>query len=71
MAEYRMHLMLCAGNGCISNRSLRIEEALEKELKKHNLEKEIIIVRTGCNGFCAQGPIMVVHPGEIFYQMLT
>ncbi len=71
MAEYRMHLMLCAGTGCVSNRSLKIEESLEKELKKHKLEEEILIVRTGCNGFCAQGPIMVAHPGEIFYQMLT
>ncbi|MEE9191474.1 MAG: NAD(P)H-dependent oxidoreductase subunit E, partial [Candidatus Aerophobetes bacterium] len=71
MAEYRMHLMLCAGTGCVSNRSLKIEESLEKELKKHKLEEEILIVRTGCNGFCAQGPIMVAHPGQIFYQMLT
>ncbi len=71
MAEYRMHLMVCAGTGCISNGSLKIKEALEKELKKHNLEDEILIVMTGCNGFCAQGPIMVVHPDGIFYQMLT
>ena len=71
MAKHRMHLMLCAGTGCVSNKSLKIREALEKELKKHKLEKEILTVMTGCNGFCAQGPIMVVHPDEIFYQMLT
>ncbi|MEE9192859.1 MAG: NADH-quinone oxidoreductase subunit NuoF [Candidatus Aerophobetes bacterium] len=71
MAEYRMHLMLCAGTGCVSNRSLKIKEALEKELRKHDLEDEILIVMTECNGFCAQGPIMVVHPDGIFYQMLT
>jgi len=71
MAKHRMHLMLCAGTGCVSNKSLKIREALEKELKKHKLEEEILTVMTGCNGFCAQGPIMVVHPDEIFYQMLT
>ncbi|UCG93745.1 MAG: NADH-quinone oxidoreductase subunit NuoF [Candidatus Aerophobus sp.] len=71
MAEYRMHLMLCAGTGCVSNRSLRINEVLEKELEKQKLEDEILIVLTGCNGFCAQGPIMVVHPDGIFYQLLT
>ena len=71
MAEYRMHLMLCAGTGCVSNGSLKVKEALEKELKKHNLEDEILTVMTGCNGFCALGPIMVVHPDGIFYQMLT
>ncbi|TET27242.1 (2Fe-2S) ferredoxin domain-containing protein, partial [Candidatus Aerophobetes bacterium] len=68
MAKHRMHLMLCAGTGCVSNKSLKIREALEKELKKHKLEEEILTVMTGCNGFCAQGPIMVVHPDEIFYQ---
>ena len=71
MAKYRMHLMLCAGTGCVSNKSIKISEVLEKELKKHKLEQEILVVLTGCNGFCAQGPIMVVHPDGIFYQMLT
>ena len=71
MAEHRMHLTLCAGTGCVSNGSLRIKETLEKELKKHNLEDKIPIVMTGCNGLCAEGPIMVVHPDGIFYQMLT
>ncbi|TET44334.1 NADH-quinone oxidoreductase subunit NuoF [Candidatus Aerophobetes bacterium] len=71
MAKYRMHLMLCAGTGCVSNKSIKISEVLEKELKKHKLEEEILVVLTGCNGFCAQGPIMVVHPDGIFYQMLT
>ena len=71
MAKHRMHLMLCAGTGCVSNKSLKIREVLEKELKKYKLEEEILIVMTGCNGFCAQGPIMVVHPDGIFYQMLT
>lgn len=71
MARYRTNLMLCAGTGCVSNKSLRIREVLEKELKKHRLEEEILIVMTGCNGFCAQGPILVVRPEEIFYQMLT
>ncbi|MFQ5867361.1 MAG: NADH-quinone oxidoreductase subunit NuoF [bacterium] len=68
---YRTHLMVCAGTGCVSNKSFKIKEALEVEIKKHNLQDEIQIVMTGCNGFCAQGPIMVVQPEGIFYQMLT
>jgi NADH:ubiquinone oxidoreductase subunit F (NADH-binding)/(2Fe-2S) ferredoxin len=63
--------MVCAGTGCVSNHSLEIREALERELKKNNLEDEISIVLTGCNGFCANGAIMVVQPEGIFYQMLT
>jgi (2Fe-2S) ferredoxin len=65
-----MNLMVCAGTGCVSNHSLEIREALEKELKNHNLQDEISIVLTGCNGFCANGPILVVQPEGIFYQML-
>ena len=70
MPDYRMHLMLCAGTGCVSNKSLKVKEALQKELQKHKLEDEILIVMTGCNGFCAQGPILVVQPDGIFYQMI-
>lgn len=68
---YRAHLMVCAGTGCVSNRSYKIKDALEQELKKRGLDNEILVVATGCNGFCANGPIMVVWPEGIFYQKLT
>ena len=71
MKTYRTHLMLCAGTGCVSNNSFKIKEALENEIKKHGLQDEILAVMTGCNGFCAVGPIMVVKPDGIFYQNLT
>jgi NADH:ubiquinone oxidoreductase subunit F (NADH-binding)/(2Fe-2S) ferredoxin/NAD-dependent dihydropyrimidine dehydrogenase PreA subunit len=68
---YRLHLMVCAGTGCVSNHSYEIKAALENEIKKHGLEKEIVVVPTGCNGFCERGPILVVQPGNIFYQQLS
>ena len=71
MERYRTHLMLCAGTGCVSNKSFKIQEALEKELNKQGLQDEILVVMTGCNGFCAVGPIMTVQPDGIFYQNLT
>ena len=71
MNNYRMHLMLCAGTGCVSNGSFRLQSALKQELAKHDLQDEIDVVMTGCNGFCAQGPVMVVQPDGIFYQLLT
>jgi NADH:ubiquinone oxidoreductase subunit F (NADH-binding)/(2Fe-2S) ferredoxin/ferredoxin len=71
MKPYRMHLMLCGGTGCVSNHAFRVKEVLEQELAKHQLTDEIAVVVTGCNGFCAQGPVMVVQPDQIFYQMLT
>ncbi|MFB0566334.1 MAG: FAD-dependent oxidoreductase [Candidatus Aminicenantaceae bacterium] len=70
MSSYRINLMICAGTGCVSNRSFQIREALELEIKKHNLEKEVLTVMTGCNGFCAAGPIMLVQPDGVFYQKI-
>jgi len=69
--RYRLQLMLCAGTGCVSNKSFKIKEALEKELREHNLENEVAIVMTGCIGFCAVGPLMTVLPDGIFYHSLT
>jgi NADH:ubiquinone oxidoreductase subunit F (NADH-binding)/(2Fe-2S) ferredoxin/Pyruvate/2-oxoacid:ferredoxin oxidoreductase delta subunit len=63
--------MVCAGTGCVSNGSLKIKEALEDEVRKRGLEDEVLVVTTGCNGFCGQGPIMVVQPDGTFYQRLT
>jgi len=63
--------MLCAGTGCVSNGSFKVKDALEKELQKHGLQDEVGVVMTGCNGFCAQGPVAVVKPDEIFYQLLS
>jgi len=68
---YRLYLMVCAGTGCVSNHSFEIRTALETEIRKHGLEKEVSVVPTGCNGFCERGPILVVQPGDIFYQQLT
>ncbi len=68
---YRMHLMLCAGTGCVSSGSYKIRDGLERELARHGLTDEVAVIMTGCNGFCAQGPIIVVQPDEIFYQLLN
>jgi NADH:ubiquinone oxidoreductase subunit F (NADH-binding)/(2Fe-2S) ferredoxin len=63
--------MLCAGTGCVSNGTYKIKDALEREIEKHDLQDEVAVVMTGCNGFCAQGPVAVVKPDEVFYQLLT
>ncbi len=68
---YRAHLLICAGTGCVSNKSFKVLEALEAEIEKRGLSGEVLVVATGCQGFCAQGPIMIFQPDGIFYQMLT
>ncbi|MBP5385163.1 MAG: NADH-quinone oxidoreductase subunit NuoF [Lachnospiraceae bacterium] len=64
---YRSHVLVCGGTGCTSSGSQEILHNLEEELKKNGLEDEIAIVKTGCHGLCAKGPIMVVYPDAIFY----
>ena len=68
---YRAHLLICAGTGCVSNRSFKVRDALEAEIEKRGLSDEVEVIPTGCQGFCAQGPIMIFQPDGIFYQLLT
>ncbi len=68
--SYRMQFMMCAGTGCIASGSLDVKAALERELKKRNLQDEVEIVMTGCNGFCAMGPLVVVYPDGVFYNQV-
>ena len=69
-STYRSNIMICAGTGCVANGSLKIKDALDAELVKRNLQTEIRTVLTGCNGFCARGPVMVVYPENIFYHQV-
>jgi len=71
MEKVRSHLMLCAGTGCVASGTAKVKTALEQELAKRGLTEEIKIVLTGCNGYCAEGPVMAVYPEEIFYQKVT
>ncbi|MDP3286464.1 MAG: NADH-quinone oxidoreductase subunit NuoF [Desulfobacterales bacterium] len=71
MNKIRTQLMLCGGTGCHSTGSIAVKEAIRNELKRHGLHDEVQVIETGCNGFCAVGPVMLVHPEGIFYQKLT
>ncbi|HYA49426.1 MAG TPA: (2Fe-2S) ferredoxin domain-containing protein, partial [Burkholderiales bacterium] len=70
LQAYRTHVLVCAGTGCVSCNSFVIKEALEKEVRRQGLENEVLVVATGCNGFCERGPILMVHPDGVFYQRL-
>ena len=67
---YRSHVLVCGGTGCTSSNSPAIIEALEKEIKLKGLENEIKVIRTGCFGLCALGPIMIVYPEGCFYSQV-
>jgi (2Fe-2S) ferredoxin len=70
MNKVRTQLMLCGGTGCHASESGLFQETLQKELERRELSDEIKIIETGCNGFCAVGPVMLVQPEGIFYQKL-
>jgi NADH-quinone oxidoreductase subunit F len=59
--------MICEGTGCAASQASEILAALKGEIRRHGLENEIRTVQTGCRGFCAMGPIVMVYPEGIFY----
>ena len=63
----RSHILVCGGTGCTSSGSLKLIDALNKEIKAAGLEEEVKVVQTGCFGLCALGPIMIVYPDGTFY----
>lgn len=67
---YRSHVLVCGGTGCTSSNSLAIIDALESEIAKKGLQEEVKVVRTGCFGLCALGPIMIVYPEGSFYSQV-
>ncbi|MBR5460211.1 MAG: NAD(P)H-dependent oxidoreductase subunit E, partial [Clostridia bacterium] len=63
----RTHVLVCGGTGCTSSGSMKIGDALEQKLAEIGLQDEVQVVRTGCFGLCALGPVMIVYPEGTFY----
>lgn len=68
---YRKQVLVCGGTGCTSSGSKKVIAALASSLKKHGIDKEILVVKTGCFGLCSLGPIMIVYPEGCFYSQMT
>ncbi len=73
MDNYRAHVLVCCGTGCTSSSSAKIMDKLNELVKANGLENDCKIVKTGCFGLCAQGPIVVVKIGdqETMYYRVT
>ena len=67
---YRSHVLVCGGTGCTSSNSQAIIETLEAQIAEKGLSEEIKVIRTGCFGLCALGPIMIVYPEGSFYSQV-
>ena len=67
----RSHILVCTGTGCSSSNSPAIIEAFEQELKAQGMDQEVRVVKTGCFGLCAMGPVVLVYPEGAFYTHVT
>jgi NADH:ubiquinone oxidoreductase subunit F (NADH-binding)/(2Fe-2S) ferredoxin len=66
-AKYTTTILLCGGPGCHASGSNDIINALKKELSVQGLSSKVRLMVTGCHGFCEEGPVMVIEPGNLFY----
>ena len=64
---YRSHVLVCGGTGCTSSGSSKIIDEFEKEIAATGLQDEVKVVKTGCFGLCALGPVVIVYPEGSFY----
>ena len=60
-------VMVCGGTGCKASRSQAVIDAVRNELSRQGLDISARLCITGCHGFCEQGPVMIIEPGNIFY----
>ena len=67
MSLYRSHVLICGGTGCTSSGGAKLIDEFEAQLKANGLENEVKVVKTGCFGLCALGPVVVVYPEGAFY----
>ena len=66
----RSHILVCGGTGCHSSGSDKLIEIFEAELKNAGLGDEVKVIKTGCFGLCALGPVVVVYPEGAFYSQV-
>ncbi|RPH86451.1 MAG: (2Fe-2S) ferredoxin domain-containing protein, partial [Desulfobacteraceae bacterium] len=64
----RKRVRVCVGTACHSLGGEKLAQAFEKELEERGIGKDYLVTPTGCNGFCAHGPIVVIEPDNIFYE---
>lgn len=67
MQHIRAHVLVCGGTGCKANGSKDIQLTFARQLQKFALQEEVMVVETGCHGFCEHGPLVIIYPEGTFY----
>ncbi|WP_418790750.1 NADH-quinone oxidoreductase subunit NuoF [Phosphitispora sp. TUW77] len=65
--SYSSHILICRGTACVSGESREVQKEIEKQLQDRGMQESVRVVHTGCFGFCARGPIMVILPQGSMY----
>ena len=71
MAIARTHILVCGGTGCSSSHSQELIDAFHNLLQERGLAGEVQVIKTGCFGLCALGPVVIVYPEGCFYSHVT
>ena len=71
MAIARTHILVCGGTGCSSSHSQELIDAFHNQLQERGLAGEVQVIKTGCFGLCALGPVVIVYPEGCFYSHVT
>jgi NADH-quinone oxidoreductase subunit F len=64
--KFTTTITICCGTGCRASGSMTVLQTLENEIAEKDLTNQVHIRATGCHGFCEQGPMMILEPGNIF-----
>ena len=67
MQHIRAHVLICGGTGCKSAGSKEVQLAFSRAIEANGLSDEVMVVETGCHGFCEHGPLVIVYPEGTFY----
>ena len=67
----KTYILCCAGTGCTSSHSGDLMDNFRKLAEESGMTDKIEIIPTGCQGLCAKGPVVVVYPGNVHYQLVT
>ena len=65
--NHKIDILVCGVAGCASSGSLKVADEIEEQIKKNGLGEEVKVIKTGCFGLCAEGPIMMVCPEHVMY----
>ncbi len=67
---YAYQVLVCGGTGCTSSGSMTLIDEFERLIAENNLKDKVNLVKTGCFGLCALGPVVIVYPEGAFYSMV-